>query len=268
MVNKIWQNVRTVHQKNPLVLNITNFVVMNTTANALLAIGASPLMSKAEDEMNELALISNALVVNMGTLDREWIEAMTLASSIFNELGKPWVLDPVGAGASKFRTVSARELLKNNPTVIRGNASEIIALAEANFSDSYGVDSKHQSRDAVEAGKKIAKQYHTVVCITGEVDYVISSTKMAMIKNGHKMMTRVTGLGCTSTALSGAFIGSNSNYFEAAVSAISLIGVVGELAEKQSKGPGTLQMNILDLLYSISEEAFTSNLKIDLHELP
>ncbi|MBQ0152672.1 MAG: hydroxyethylthiazole kinase [Chryseobacterium sp.] len=267
MVNVIWENVQNVRQKNPLVLNITNFVVMNNTANALLAIGASPLMSKSIAEISDLANISNSLVVNIGTLDEHWIESMQLATSKFNNLSKPWVLDPVGAGATQYRTLTSIDLLKNKPNVIRGNASEIMALANTNFSEGKGVDSKHQSTDALEAGKHLAKKYNAIICISGEVDYVISVTQIASIKNGHQMMTKVTGLGCTSTALIGAFIGANSNYFEATLSAVSLLSVVGELAEKQSKGPGSLQMNILDLLYSITKQEFSSSLQIEINEL-
>lgn len=267
MVNTIWDNIQNVRKQNPLVLNITNYVVMNNTANALLAVGASPLMSHAKAEIDDLAKISNALVVNIGTLAENWIESMQLASSIFHTLAKPWVLDPVGAGATNYRTSTAAQLLHNKPTVIRGNASEIIALANANYSESRGVDSQNKSTEALEAGKSLAKRHNTIVCISGEVDYVISSTQIAAIKNGHPLMTKVTGLGCTSTTLIGAFVGSSSNYFEAAISAVALLSVVGEIAEKQSKGPGSLQINILDGLYSITEQEFKSILNIEINEL-
>lgn len=267
MVNNIWNNVQNVRKHNPLVLNITNYVVMNNTANALLAIGASPLMSHAKPEIESLAKISNALVINIGTLDDKWIESMQLASSFFNTLNKPWVLDPVGAGATNYRTTTATLLLHNKPTVIRGNASEIMALANANCSESKGVDSQNKSTEALEAGKLLAKKHNTIVCISGAIDYVISSTQIASVKNGHPLMTKVTGLGCTSTAIIGAFVGCSSNYFEAALSAVVLLSVVGEIAEKQSKGPGSLQINILDLLYSIKEQEYTSILNIEIHEL-
>lgn len=266
MVNKIWKNVLTVRKNNPLVLNITNFVVMNNTANALLAVGASPLMSKTKEEINDLANVSNALVINIGTFDEDWQESMKLASYTFNKYAKPWVLDPVGVGATKYRITSVLELLKNSPSVIRGNASEILALASESSIDGKGVDSNHQSKDAINAGKFLANKYNLTVCISGSVDYIINSTKIASIKNGHPLMTKVTGLGCTATALIGAFIGSNSDYFEASLSAVSLLSVVGELAEKESNGPGSLQVNLLDLLYSIQEDEFKSIIKIDIDE--
>lgn len=168
MVNVIWENAQNVRQKNPLVFNITNFVVMNNTANALLAIGASPLMSKSIAEIGDLANISNSLVVNIGTLDEHWIESMQLATSKFNNLSKPWVLDPVGVGATQYRTLTSNDLLKNNPNVIRGNASEIMAFANTNFYEGKGVDSKHQSTDALEAGKILAKKHNAIICISGE----------------------------------------------------------------------------------------------------
>lgn len=266
MVNKIFQNVQAVRQNNPLVLNITNYVVMNNTANALLAIGASPLMSHAREEIEDLAKISNALVINIGTLDQNWIESMTLASSLFHSLSKPWVLDPVGAGATTYRTATACQLLKNQPSVIRGNASEIMALAAAHVLDSKGVDSIHKSDDAIEAGKLLAQKHHAIISISGEIDYIISPTHIASVANGHPLMTKVTGLGCTSTAIIGAFISNSSNIFESTISAVALLSVVGELAEKQSKGPGTLQLNILDFLYSITEHEFKSKAKIEVHE--
>lgn len=267
MVNKIWENVQIVRQKNPLVLNITNYVVMNNTANALLAVGASPLMSHAKNEIEELAQLSSALVINIGTLNDDWISSMQLASSVFNSLSKPWVLDPVGAGATHYRTASATNLLQNRPSVIRGNASEIIALANSNVIETKGVDSKHTSIEALEAGKILAEKYNAIICISGEVDYIISSKKIASIKNGHPLMTKVTGLGCTSTALIGAFISNRSDFFESAISAVALLSVVGELVEKKSNGPGSLQLNIIDMLYSITEEEFMSTLNIEIDDI-
>lgn len=267
MVNKIWENVLAVRKNKPLVLNITNYVVMNNTANALLAIGASPLMSKAKDEIVDLAKISNSLVINIGTLDEQWIDSMQFTTTIFNQLSKPWVLDPVGAGATNYRTKISNELLEKHPKVIRGNATEIKALNNFNIFESKGVDSNHNSVDALTEGIKLSKAYNTIVCISGEIDYVISSTHVVAIKNGHSLMTKVTGLGCTSTALIGAFIAINPNIFEATISAVSLLSVVGELAENYSKGPGSLQINILDLLYSISEQEFSSKLKLEINEL-
>lgn len=267
MENNLWQHVLTVRKTSPLIHNITNYVVMNNTANALLAIGASPIMAHAKSEAEEMVSISHALVINIGTLDEYWEETMLLAAKKANALQKPWILDPVGAGATSYRNSVLSRLLELNPTVIRGNASEIIALAKFNNTITKGVDSTAESNEAVEAAKILAQHHHSVVCISGETDIVISSDQMIYLKNGHPMMTRVTGLGCTASALIGAFIGAGEDTTEAVVSAMSILGIAGELAAKESAGPASLQVNLIDQLYNISEEEFSVHLKLSLHDL-
>lgn len=266
MVNNICKNIQHVRLYKPLVWNITNQVVMNNTANALLAIGALPIMSHEKAEFEDLANIANVLVVNIGTMDDALFESTKIACSEIRTRAKPWVLDPVGAGASKFRTSKALDLLKMRPTVVRGNASEIMALANAGISQSKGVDSYHHSSEALASGKFLADKFQTIVCISGAVDFIICGSEITSIKNGHQLMTQVTGLGCTATALIGAFVSVNDHFYEAAVTAVALLSVVGELAEKRASGPGTLQTNILDLLYSITEKEFLTNLKKDSYE--
>lgn len=262
MENNIWQHIIHVRNTSPLVHNITNYVVMNNTANALLAIGASPIMAHAKSEVEDMVNISNALVINMGTLDEYWEESMLIAAKKANLLKKPWILDPVGAGATAYRDSVLSRLLVLNPTVIRGNASEIIALAKTNSTITKGVDSTAQSTEAVEAAKTLSQNYNSVVCISGETDIVISNNHIIYLKNGHPMMTKVTGLGCTASALIGAFIGVTENKTEAVVSAMSLIGIAGELAAEKSAGPGSLQLNIIDQLYNLGKEEFFTHLKL------
>jgi hydroxyethylthiazole kinase len=262
MENNLWQHILQVKNTSPLVHNITNYVVMNSTANALLAIGASPIMAHSKSEVEDMVTISHSLVINIGTLDEYWVEGMLIAAQKSNELQKPWILDPVGAGATAYRDSVLSQLLAFNPTVIRGNASEIIALAKANTAITKGVDSTAQSDEAVEAAKTLVQNYNSVVCISGETDIIIDGNQIIYLKNGHPMMTKVTGLGCTASAMIGAFIGVIEDKTEAVVSAMSLIGVAGELAAQKSSGPGSLQLNLIDKLYNLTEEEFLSHLKL------
>lgn len=264
MEKKLWKQVQLVKQNAPLVHNITNYVVMNNTANALLAAGASPIMAHAKSEIQEMVNIAHSLVINIGTLDEYWIESMLMAAETAHLTKKPWVLDPVGAGATSFRDHVSSQLLAYQPTVIRGNASEIIALAKANTTATKGVDSTAQSNEAVEAAKILIDQYNTIVCISGETDIIMDGSQTFFIKNGHPLMTKVTGLGCSASALVGAFIGTTDNTPEVVAAAMALIGIAGEIAAQDSNGPGSLQVNLIDKLYTISEEEFISHLKIEI----
>ncbi|AQX06597.1 hydroxyethylthiazole kinase [Elizabethkingia meningoseptica] len=262
MENKIWKHIEYVRQQSPLVHNITNYVVMNNTANALLAVGASPIMAHAQSEMKEMVNISNALVINIGTLDEYWTESMLIAAHEAHETRKPWILDPVGAGATSFRNETLRKLLAYKPTVIRGNASEIIALAKTNISATKGVDSTAASYEAIEAAVNLQREYGAVICISGATDIIINGATSVFIENGDPLMTKVTGLGCTASALTGAFTGCISDKTEAVIAAMALMGIAGELAAKHSNGPGSLQLNFIDKLYSITEEEVMSNIRI------
>ena len=262
MENNLWQHILQVRSTSPLVHNITNYVVMNNTANALLSMGASPIMAHAKSELEDIITIADSVVINMGTVDEYWEESMILAAKKTNQLKKPWILDPVGAGATSYRDSVAGKLISLHPTVIRGNASEIIALAEANTTASKGVDSTAQSNEAVEAAKSLVQNYSSLVCISGETDIVVGHDRMIYLQNGHPMMTKVTGLGCSATALIGAFIGSIEDKTEAVVAAMSLIGIAGELAAEKSAGPGSLQLNLIDKLYNLTEQEFFTHLKM------
>lgn len=262
MENNLWNYIQSVKNQSPLVHNITNFVVMNNTANALLAVGASPIMAHAKSEIKEMVAISNAIVINIGTLDEYWSESMLIAAEEALRLNKTWVLDPVGAGATSFRDEVLAKLLQFKPTVIRGNASEIIALAKANKTITKGVDSTAESNEAINAAKYLVENYQSVVCISGATDIIINEKETYFVENGHPLMTKVTGLGCSASAIVGAFAGITENKIEATVAAMSLLGIAGELSEKISNGPGSLQMNILDKLYNISEKEFFENLKV------
>lgn len=265
MENILWQHIQTVKQQSPLVHNITNFVVMNNTANALLAAGASPIMSHAHEEVAEMTGICQSLVINIGTLDDYFVKAMLLAAETARHLHKPWILDPVGAGATTYRNETLSRLLEYQPTVIRGNASEILALAKANAGVTKGVDSTADSLEAVNAAISIHKKYNAVVCVSGATDIIVTDHAHAYLKNGDALMTRVTGLGCSASALIGAFIAVIPDKVEAVTAAMALMGVCGELAALKSDGPGSLQVNLLDALHNISEPVFRNTLKLSSH---
>jgi hydroxyethylthiazole kinase len=227
---------------------------MDVTANALLAIGASPAMVHAVEEVEEFVAIASALVVNIGTLSPMWVRAMELAASRARELGKPWVLDPVGAGATSYRTTTAASLARRGPTVIRGNASEILALAGTG-AVARGVDSVHESDSAAEVARALASELGCVVAVTGATDYVTDGERTLRVQNGHPLMTRVTALGCTASALVGAFLVVNPDPVEAAAQALAILGLAGEIAAADSPGPGSLRWRILDALHGLDEGA-------------
>ncbi len=259
---KIWANIQKVKVLSPLVHNITNYVVMNSSANVLLAAGASPVMAHAEEEVRDMVGIANALVLNIGTLSTRWIDSMMIALKEANRLGKPVILDPVGAGATGYRTRSVKELLRSGQvSVIRGNASEIMALVSESYK-TKGVDSTESASAAIESAKLVQHENQCIVCVSGKIDYIISGDEIAEIHNGHEMMPRITGMGCAATALIGAFAGVMDDFFEAAVSGMALMGVAGELASVQSTGPASMQINFIDKLHNISEEEFLSTIKM------
>ncbi len=263
MKEEIWSLIQNIREKSPLVHNITNYVVMNNTANALLAIGASPVMAHSEDEVQDMVKIANSLVINIGTLSEMWVNAMHIALKQANSMKKPVVLDPVGAGATPYRTRTTADLLKAGSfSAIRGNASEIMAL-ESSAYQTKGVDSIYTSENAVKAGQALNKKSGSVICVSGAVDYVISSNQITKIKNGHPLMGRVTGMGCIATALIGAFIAVGKNTAHAVSGAMALMSIAGELAVTRSDGPGSLQMHFLDKLHNISEDEFMQTIKIE-----
>jgi hydroxyethylthiazole kinase len=260
---QIWDDVQSIRAKAPLVHNITNYVVMNTTANALLSLGASPVMAHAIEEVEEMVGIAGALVINIGTLSEKWISAMTRAVVAAENKGIPIIIDPVGAGATKLRTNTVHDLMKNaRPTIIRGNGSEIIALAGAE-SSTKGVDSIHGAEAAIEAANILVEKYQCVVSISGSVDVILDSDNKISIANGHFMMPKVTGLGCTASALTGAFAAVNSSPIMAAANAMAVMGITGEIAADKSDGPGSLQLNFLDTLYLLDEKMIEKRLKTD-----
>lgn len=258
-----WKAIEHIRATSPVIHNITNFVVMNTTANALLALGASPVMAHAEEEMEAMVGIASALVINIGTLSKEWVQSMFMAAEHATRRGLPIVLDPVGAGATPYRTDTARDLLNSGkPAIVRGNASEILALA-GRRAGTKGVDSTAQSQEALEAARELHDRYGTALCISGETDLIIGGGGLLKVRNGHPMMTRVTGLGCTATALCGAFAAVTPDPAQAAAQAMAVMGIAGEMAAERSEGPGSLQMHFLDALYRLTEADIAQRLRLE-----
>lgn len=266
----LWSDLEAVRERAPLVHSITNLVVMNFNANALLAVGASPVMAHAHEEVREMVGIADALVLNIGTLEPDWIRAMQLAlrSALAREI--PVVLDPVGAGATPYRDQALVELLETgSPTVLRGNASEILSMGGL-AGGTRGVDSSAVSDAAVFAARGLARELGCVVCISGADDHIVDAGgRHVTLSNGHPWMTRVTGVGCSASALIGAFAAVQPDPWRATVAAMACLGVVGELAVERTQaagaGVGRLQIELLDGLQLLEREAFAERLMMIEH---
>ncbi|WP_342069765.1 hydroxyethylthiazole kinase [Yoonia algicola] len=232
--------------QNPLVHCITNYVAMNIAANVVLAAGASPAMVHAPEEMTDFTPICGALTINIGTLSAPWLAGMTAAVAVANTHNIPWVLDPVAHFISDYRKQAAKELLALSPAIVRGNASEILALA-GEAGAGKGVDSGDSVTAAQGAAKALAIQFGTVVAITGPVDYLTDGHREAAVSGGSDLMPQVTALGCSQTALMGAYVATGPA-FDAALSALAHFKVAGTAAAKLAQGPGSFQMHFLDAL--------------------
>ncbi len=250
LLENIIRALDALRARSPLVHCLTNEVVKQFTANVLLAAGAAPAMVEHAEEAGEFASVADALLVNLGTLSEVQMQAILNAVPVAVKAGKPWVLDPVAVGAVGVRTRFAYELLEQRPTIIRGNASEILALTGAS-GRGRGVDSLAESADAVEAAQLLATDTGSVVFVTGATDYIVTDSSAVAVHNGDPMLTRITGSGCALGALTAAFIGVCDFPVVAATAASLMFSVAGELAAAGSPGPGTFAVRLLDQLYSL-----------------
>jgi hydroxyethylthiazole kinase len=249
LAGDLLERVRTVR---PVVHNITNYVVMNSTANVLIALGASPIMAHAPEEMQDLASISSSLVVNIGTLSKSWIESINMACRIAVVKNKPFVFDPVGAGATRFRTETACNILKfSSPTVIRANASETLSLSTG-VGCTRGVDSVNTVEQAMETASKIAASFKTVIACTGKTDLVTDGDRSFLVEGGSPLMSYITGTGCAASAIVGAFIAIESDPVHASVAALAFFKVAAEKAAAQATSPGSFWVKVIDALYEIT----------------
>lgn len=264
----LWADVLAVRERSPLVHNITNWVVVNFNANTLLAAGASPVMAHAHEEVADMAGIAQALVLNIGTLDPYWIESMRLALLAATQRGIPVVLDPVGAGATPYRNRSIELLLSTAaPTVVRGNGSEIMSVAGAAV-QTRGVDSSAHADTALDAAQALVARTGGVVCVSGPTDHILDAQqRWARLSNGHEWMTRITGVGCSATALIGAFCAVQPDAWRATVAAMALLGVAGEVAaqamQAQGRGVGSMQAALLDGLQLTDQATFERHLRME-----
>ena len=249
-------------RESPLVHCITNYVAMNFAANTLLAAGASPAMVHAPEEADEFARLAGAVTINIGTLSSHWLEGMHAAAQAANESGRPWVLDPVAHFATAFRRKAVEALLAQQPTVIRGNASEIMALA-GDASSGRGVDSGDSVERAETSAMVLAQRTRAVVAVTGEVDFVTDGKHSLRVAGGSAWMPKVTAMGCALTCLIGGFVAvAPTAPLIATASALACFGVAGSQAAQQASGPGSFAWRFIDALAALDGNALQAQAQV------
>jgi hydroxyethylthiazole kinase len=260
-IDAVYAALEALRARRPLVHNITNYVAMTVSANVLLALGASPAMVHAVEEVEDFAAISDALVVNIGTLSPPWVAAMHAAVARARTLGKPWVLDPVGCGATPYRIRVAADLAALGPAVIRGNASEILSLAGQVGAAGKGVDSSAQAEEATSSAAALAKRTGSVVAVTGATDYVSDGASLVAIHAGHPLMPLSTALGCALSVVTGAFTAVRPPR-EAAIAALAVFGAAGSVAAANCRGPGHLPAEICDALHGMDRATLAQEVRL------
>ncbi|NLG93592.1 MAG: hydroxyethylthiazole kinase [Clostridiales bacterium] len=267
ITKEISQAIARLREAAPLVHNITNYVTVNDCANALLAIGASPIMADDLAESGEITAISSALVLNIGTLNRHTVDSMLAAGKRANECGVPVVFDPVGAGASKLRNDTVKTILEQvKITILRGNISEVSFVAGLDAAtkgvDASAVDGR---RDAVSVAGLAAERLGCTVAITGAVDVISDGKRVVKIHNGHPMLSKVTGTGCMTSALAGAYAGANKDAFVAAAAGVASMGIAGEIAYEKAGhlGTGGFHIAVIDALSRLDSAVMEARGKLD-----
>ena len=257
------ETLARLRERKPLIHQITNYVVMNETANATLALGALPVMAHAREEVEEMVGLASALVLNIGTLSEQWIEAMLLAGRAASERGIPVVLDPVGAGATRYRTDTARRILEEvKVTVLRGNQGEIATLVGVD-AEVRGVESMATGLEPGALAGVAAKQLRVVASVTGPIDHVSDGERVLNVANGHPLLAQVTGTGCISSALTGCFLAAKlEEPLEAAAEALGALGVAAEDAADGAGGPGTFHARLYDALAALDPDTLDGRARI------
>jgi len=254
------EKIRT---NKPLVHHLTNWVTIYDCANITRAFGALPVMAHAKEEVEQMTGIASALVLNIGTLTTEMIDSMILAAKAANKKGIPIVVDAVGVGATDMRTNKVLEILDNvKVDIIKGNAGEIGILAGAK-AEVKGVESMGVEGNLIELAKKLAKERDATVVITGAEDIIADKEKVFVVKNGHPMMGCIVGTGCMAASVIGSFVGVEKDYAKAAAAAIACFDIAGELAAKESKGPGTYKERFYDEVYNLDKDIVSGLQKIE-----
>ena len=256
-------SLRRLRETKPLIHQITNYVVMNETANATLALGALPVMAHAREEVEEMAAIAGALVLNIGTLSPHWVDAMLLAGRVANERGIPVVLDPVGAGATTYRTETAKRILDEiDVTVLRGNAGEVATLVGVD-AEVRGVESIATGSDPADLAREAGRRLGLVASVTGAVDQVSDGETVISIANGHSLMATITGTGCMSSALTGCFLAVNHGApLAAAAEALAAFGIAGENAAAGARGPGSFHVALYDELAALDSDTLDARARM------
>lgn len=265
LVTRLISHFESLRPQAPVVLNLTNYVAMDLSANVLLASGASPIMAHAPEEIEELVQIAGAVVINIGTLDEEWVRSFRLTNKLAKGYSKPVVLDPVGCGATTYRTKTAQRIFEDGVAMVRGNASEIQALFIGE-GKTKGVDSALKSGDVSANVRRAALNDDVGFVITGEVDHVWLGEHYGTIENGDPIMTKVTAMGCSASALVAALLAVTKNRFEASLTAMAMMGVCGELAKKNSHGPASFRTAFLDQLYALDAQTLRTHMRVRYHE--
>ncbi len=278
ITKKIKDVLEITRKKRPLVHCITNYVTVNDVANILLACGASPIMADDKKEAADITKICQATEINIGTLNSRTIESMLIAGQEANRLGHPVILDPVGAGASELRRETVNVLLETVKfTVIRGNISEIKTIAQGKKSGK-GVDADivdgittENIEKVVSFVRKLAKETDAVIVVTGAIDLISSSDITYVCKNGHELMSSITGTGCMLSAVIAAFCAANPKYLlEATAAAVSAVGLCGELAWKKTfeagEGTGSFRYRFMDAVSLLSVKTFTEGCRLEKYE--
>jgi len=252
-----------IRERKPLVHQLTNFVVMNETANATLALGALPVMAHAREEVEEMAGLASALVLNIGTLAPHWVDAMLLAGVTASRRGIPVVLDPVGAGATRYRTETAKRILDEvDVTVLRGNAGEVATLVGVE-AEVRGVESIAAGGEPAELAREAARTLGVVASVTGPVDHVSDGGTTLAVANGHELLATVTGTGCMSSALTGCFLAAKpGDPLAAAAEALAAFGVAGEDAAREARGPGSFHVGLYDALAALDPATLNERARI------
>lgn len=257
--------LKKIREEKPLIHHITNYVVANETANFTLALGALPVMSHAKPEVEQMVSLAKALLLNIGTLDEYQVESMIIAGKKANELNIPIVLDPVGVGATDYRTETARRILRElKVDIIRGNQGEISILAgyHAKVAGVEAVSASERMEDAV---KELAFKHNCVVCATGKIDIVSDGKRLAKVFNGHPMLGTVTGTGCMASTINAIFASVSEDLFKASVEAQAAFGIIGELAQKKSgNNPGSFHQAMYDVAYNLTDEIVEKMKKVEI----
>jgi len=255
------RDLRILRERRPLIHHFMNFVVMNDAANVTLAIGASPIMAHAKEEVEELASKANALYINIGTLDEYWVESMIIAGKAANRNNVPVLLDPVGAGATRYRTETVKRILSEvEVSVVKGNGGEMLSLAGIT-GGVKGVDSVASAN--LDTAVKVAEEYGVTAVVTGPWDYVSDGKRGVIVKNGTPLLQYVTGSGCMVGSVIASFMAINRDFVKASVEGLVAFEIAAEKAEVRSKAPGTFKQYLIDELYNLTGDDYVKMAKVE-----